>query len=137
MVWENVASRTSENVEVSHSFLLFMVFSMLIAAVGIYFDEPILIVGAMVVGPDFGPIAGICVALVNVTPGSAALRQRPAHRLSAGIDADLRRQRCCSAGSARSGDHRLRRPTLTRFISNPNIFSVYVGLLAGAVGCSA
>ena len=42
-----------------------MVLAMLIASVGIYFDQPILIVGAMVVGPDFGPIAGICVALVN------------------------------------------------------------------------
>ena len=42
-----------------------MALAMLIAAVGIYFDQPILIVAAMVVGPDFGPIAGVCVALVN------------------------------------------------------------------------
>ena len=45
-----------------------MVLAMLIAAVGIYFDQPILIVGAMVVGPEFGPIAGACVAIVNREP---------------------------------------------------------------------
>ena len=33
-------------------------------------DSPILIVGAMVVGPEFGPIAGFCVALVE-TPAQA------------------------------------------------------------------
>jgi hypothetical protein len=65
VVWENVARRTSENVELSHSFLIFMALAMQIAAVGIYFNQPILIVGAMVVGPDFGPIAGVCVALVQ------------------------------------------------------------------------
>ena len=42
-----------------------MVLSMLIAAVGILLDQPILIVGAMVVGPEFGPLAGLCVALVE------------------------------------------------------------------------
>ena len=42
-----------------------MVLAALIAAVGIYQDSPILIVGAMVVGPEFGPIAGFCVALVQ------------------------------------------------------------------------
>ncbi len=65
VVWENVSSRTSENVELSQSYLIFMTLAMLIASVGIYLNQPILIVGAMVVGPDFGPIAGICVALVN------------------------------------------------------------------------
>ena len=109
---------------------------MLIAAVGIYFDEPILIVGAMVVGPDFGPIAGICVALVN---RNAKLVRRSANALligfPLGIARDLRRDAVAHVGSGRcprSIDFDAQ--TLTRFISNPNFFSVYVGLLAGAVG---
>lgn len=39
-----------------------------LAAGGIYFDEPILIIGAMVVGPEFGPIAAACVAIVQREP---------------------------------------------------------------------
>jgi uncharacterized hydrophobic protein (TIGR00271 family) len=65
VVWEEVESRTSENVELSGSFLAFMVLAMLIAMVGILTDQLILIIGAMIVGPEFGPIAGICVAAVE------------------------------------------------------------------------
>src|SRR5215216_6488683 len=65
VVWEEVEARTDEQVELSGAFLLFMVLAALIAAVGIYQDSAILIVGAMVVGPEFGPIAGLCVALVQ------------------------------------------------------------------------
>jgi hypothetical protein len=62
VVWEEVETRTSENTELSISFLLFMALACLIASVGILLDSPILIIGAMVVGPEFGPIAGLCVA---------------------------------------------------------------------------
>ena len=71
VVWEEVEQRTSENTELSVSFVAFMVLAMQIAAVGILLDQPILIVGAMVVGPEFGPLAGLCVALV-----AAPLRPR-------------------------------------------------------------
>jgi uncharacterized membrane protein len=47
------------------SFVAFMVVAMQIAAVGILLDQPILIVGAMVVGPEFGPLAGLSGALVE------------------------------------------------------------------------
>jgi uncharacterized hydrophobic protein (TIGR00271 family) len=65
VVWEEVEARTNENVELSGTFLVFFVVAALIAAIGIYQDSPILIVGAMVVGPEFGPLAGFCVAAVN------------------------------------------------------------------------
>ena len=42
-----------------------MVLACLIASVGIFLGSPILIVGAMVVGPEFGPLAGFCVAVVE------------------------------------------------------------------------
>src|SRR5687768_4708910 len=68
VIWEEVESRTSENIEMSASFLAFMVLACLIAAVGVILDSPVLIIGAMVVGPEFGPIAGLCVAAVQRRP---------------------------------------------------------------------
>ena len=65
VIWEEVEARTSESAELSFSFLAFMVLATLIAAVGILTDSQILIIGAMVVGPEFGPLAGLCVALVQ------------------------------------------------------------------------
>ncbi len=65
VIWEQVQHRTSEDATLSASYLTFIVLATLIASVGIFLNSPILIVGAMVVGPEFGPIAGFCVALVQ------------------------------------------------------------------------
>src|SRR5207344_369288 len=65
VVWEEVEARTSESIELSGNFLIFMVLACLIASVGIFLGSPILIVGAMIVGPEFGPLAGLCVAAVE------------------------------------------------------------------------
>ena len=66
VIWEEVESRTSESAELSISFLTFMALAMMIAAIGILLDQPILIIGAMVVGPEFGPLAGLSVAIVEL-----------------------------------------------------------------------
>ena len=71
VVWEEVSGRTSEDAELSLSFVAFMVLATLIASVGIILDTPILIIGAMVVGPEFGPIAGFCVAVIQRQRGLA------------------------------------------------------------------
>ena len=40
----------------------------MLAACGVMLDSAILIVGAMVVGPEFGPLAGVCTGLVQRAP---------------------------------------------------------------------
>ena len=55
------------------SFLVFMSIATIIAGIGILLDAPILIVGAMVVGPEYGPSAALCVSIVR-------RRRRPALR---------------------------------------------------------
>ncbi len=72
VIWEQVSATTSESATLSGGYLIFIVLASLIAGVGILLDSPILIVGAMVVGPEFGPVAGVCVALVERRPHLAA-----------------------------------------------------------------
>jgi hypothetical protein len=50
VIWEELDHRTSESVELSAVFLLYMVLASIIAAIGIFLDSPILVMGAMVVG---------------------------------------------------------------------------------------
>lgn len=64
VVWENVISEIDDVSEFSVSYLILMALASIIAAVGILLENPILIVGAMVVGPEFGPIAAMSVGLV-------------------------------------------------------------------------
>ena len=63
MVWESVEQRLRADTRLSWAFCTFMTLAALIAGVGRILDQPILIVGAMVVGPEFAPIAAICFAL--------------------------------------------------------------------------
>ena len=64
-MWQDIEQRTHEETSLSPTFLTFMCVATMIAAIGVVFDEPILIVGAMVVGPDFGPLAALSVGLVR------------------------------------------------------------------------
>lgn len=82
IVWEDVEARTSESTDLSYSFLAFMVLATLIAAAGILTDSVILIIGAMVVGPEFGPLAAFCVAAVS---RRADLARRSAAALAVGF----------------------------------------------------
>ena len=71
VVWEEVAARTSDGSTFSVSFGLLMVFAGVIASIAIVTNNPILIVGAMIVAPDYGPMAALSVALLNRAYGRA------------------------------------------------------------------
>jgi uncharacterized hydrophobic protein (TIGR00271 family) len=65
IVWEEVAARTSDDSVFSVSFGVLMVLAGVIAAIAVFTNNPVLIVGAMIVSPDYGPMAALSVALVN------------------------------------------------------------------------
>jgi len=65
VVWEEIEQRTGEETTLSATFLIFLSVATIIAGIGVLIDQPILIVGAMVVGPEFGPLAALCVGLVR------------------------------------------------------------------------
>ena len=133
VVWEEVESRTSESAELSGSFVAFMVLATMIAAIGILTDSVILIIGAMIVGPEFGPLAGVCVALVH---RRLALARRSLVVLAVGFPVAIAASylgtllvRAADRGPVELADH-----PATLFISRPDVFSVIVALLAGIAG---
>ena len=65
VIWEQVVRRTDEDSVLSNTFVWFLSLAAVLAAVAIVLDSAILVVGAMVVGPEFGPLAGIAVGLVH------------------------------------------------------------------------
>jgi uncharacterized hydrophobic protein (TIGR00271 family) len=135
VVWEEVEQRTSENTELSISFVAFMVLAMQIGAVGILLDQPILIVGAMVVGPEFGPLAGLSVALVQ-RRGDLARRSLAALGVGfpAGIVMACLATLVFQAVGASPDDFVPSQHELTGFISKPDFFSFFVAFVAGTAG---
>jgi uncharacterized hydrophobic protein (TIGR00271 family) len=71
VVWEEVAARTSDDSAFSVSFGALMVLAGIIAAIAVVTNNPVLVVGAMIVSPDYGPMAALSVALVNRAYGQA------------------------------------------------------------------
>lgn len=65
VIWEQVVRRADEDSVLSNTFVWFLSLAAVLAAVAIVLDSAILVVGAMVVGPEFGPLAGIAVGLVH------------------------------------------------------------------------
>jgi uncharacterized hydrophobic protein (TIGR00271 family) len=135
VVWEEVESRTSEQVELSGVFLMFMVLAGLIAAVGIFLNSQILIVGAMVVGPEFGPLAGVCVGLVELRRDLAA---RSAIALAIGfvlaiavvyLASHLFRLTGLTPEHFSAHDHQL-----SNIIASPTFFTFFIAACAGTAG---
>ena len=137
VVWEEVEARTSESAELSFSFLSFMVIATLLAGVGVLTDSQILIIGAMVVGPEFGPIAGFCVAAVE---RRRALAARSIAALGVGFPVAIAATflftlflRATELAPTPDELTRASHPA-TLFISQPNRYSLIVAILAGVAG---
>jgi uncharacterized hydrophobic protein (TIGR00271 family) len=135
VVWEDVDSRSEELTELSGTFIAFMVLAMLIASIGLVLDQPILIVGAMVVGPEFGPLAGLCVGLVQ---RQRALTRRSVAALAVGFPIGIVVAWAFTLAliavdqfpdSFVPAEH-----PLTRFISQPDELSFVVAFVAGVAG---
>jgi uncharacterized hydrophobic protein (TIGR00271 family) len=135
VVWEEVEARTSESIELSGVFVAFMVLACLIASVGIFTGSPILIVGAMVVGPEFGPLAGLCVAAVERRVG-VGLRSLAALAVGfpLGITAAFLFTLIAEATDLVEAGFESTQNPLTQFIAEPNEFSFIVACFAGAAG---
>lgn len=64
VVWDELIERTGGDSQLTFTYLAFLTLACLIAVVGVVTDSVITVVGAMVVGPEFGPLAALAVGLV-------------------------------------------------------------------------
>jgi len=64
IVWEDLEARTREESSLSVAFLVLFGVATTLAGIAVLLDSAILVVGAMIVGPEFGALAGICAGTV-------------------------------------------------------------------------
>ncbi|MFD6416813.1 DUF389 domain-containing protein [Streptomyces sp. NPDC060194] len=135
VLWEQLTEATHEESTLSITYLAFLTLATMIAACGVVLDNAILIVGAMAVGPEFGPLAGVCTAVVQRRP-RLALRSLVA--LLAGFAVAMLVTLGFSwfmdaMGLFTENQLEAKRPN-TAFIYAPDEFSFVVAVLAGAAG---
>ncbi|MFH0174353.1 DUF389 domain-containing protein [Streptomyces cacaoi] len=135
VLWEHLTDATHEESTLSVTYLAFITLATVIAACGVVLDNAVLIVGAMAVGPEFGPLAGVCTSIVQRAPRLAlrsliallvgfAVAMAATVGFSLFMDAiDLFSQEQLEADRPQTG-----------FVYAPDAFSFIVAVLAGAAG---
>ena len=135
VVWDEIEQKTGGETELSGTYLLMFAIAAIIAGIGVLFDQPILIVGAMVVGPEFGPLAALCVGIVRRRP---TFVKKSLLALAVGFVAAMLATVGATflldlAGLVERGMLLRERP-MTDFIWRPDALSWVVGFLAGVAG---
>lgn len=64
VVWEDLEARVRADSSLSVGYLVFFGIATMLAGIAVLLDSAILVVGAMIVGPEYGPLAGLCIGLV-------------------------------------------------------------------------
>ena len=135
VIWENVSARIDNEGLLSGGMVALFAFSGVIAAVAILIDSSPIVVGAMALCPDFGPIAAFAVGVVRrdrrrARGGLLALLVG----FSAGIVAAFVAVTLLSMTGVSPDSFNTSSNALAQTIAAPNIYSVVVAACAGAAG---
>lgn len=134
VIWDELVARTREESSLNVTFVLFLCIACLLAAVGVINDSAVTVVGAMVAGPEFGPLAALAVALVQ---RRMSLARRAGAALLIGFPLAMVVTGVATLGFEALGWVQLTsfsELTQVDFIFQVGPFSLVVALLAGAAG---
>jgi uncharacterized hydrophobic protein (TIGR00271 family) len=135
VVWEQMVRTVDTESALSVSYLAFLTIATMIAAVAIINDSAILTIGAMVLGPEFGPLAALAVGLVH---NRHSMARRAGVSLVTGFAVAIALTAVavlCTRLLGWVGPEVLtaERPA-TGFITHPDRWSLVVAVLAGIAG---
>ncbi len=138
VVWASVIERAYSESALTWTFISFMIFATTLAAIAIITDSIILVIAAMVLGPEFVAVASLGLALVRKRPN---LFRQAVRTLAIGFAASIAVVAALAGlahlfGLIDVNDVNHLRPG-TSFIYSPNIWSFLVALIAGAAGVLA
>ncbi|KRF37511.1 DUF389 domain-containing protein [Nocardioides sp. Soil805] len=135
VVWADVTQRAYEESELNWTYLSFMTLATLLASIAIVVDSQVLVIGAMVLGPEFVPIAALGLALVR---RRSTLFRLAARTLVVGFGIAITLTTVAALAARALGwvvteDVTGERPG-TDFIYSPDKWSFIVALIAAAAG---
>lgn len=138
VVWPEVVEQAYQQSRVTPMFLAFMIMATLLAAIAVITNSPILVIGAMVLGPEFMAVIALGLALVRRRP---SLFRRASVTLIVGFTVSILAtmlfvQVARMVGLISDEDIYAPRPDVA-FIYTPNWWSLIVAVIAAAAGVLA
>lgn len=136
VVWSEVIERAYSESRLTWTFVSFMVLATLLAAIAIVTDSVILVIGAMVLGPEFVAIAALGLGMVRRRPH---LFRQAARTLAIGFSVSILLTALLAllarlAGLVTLADITAGNRPGTSFIYSPNAWSLVIAVIAGAAG---
>jgi uncharacterized hydrophobic protein (TIGR00271 family) len=134
VVWEELAHKMHADSRITWAYLAFLAIATQLAGIGVLQNSPILIVGAMVLGPEFGAVAAICFGLLG---GRWHLISTALRTLVIGFTVAIAITYACALVSNWLGwitPDNLKVNAEVHFVVTPDRWSFIVALLAGAAG---
>jgi uncharacterized hydrophobic protein (TIGR00271 family) len=134
VIWEELAQRVSADSRITWAYLAFLAIATQLAGIAVLQNSLVLIMGAMVLGPEFGPIAAICFGLLR---GKWHLTATAFRTLVVGFTIAIAITFACALVSAWLGwidIDNLDTNAEMEFIVKPDKWSFIVALLAGVAG---
>jgi uncharacterized hydrophobic protein (TIGR00271 family) len=135
VVWEEVVRTTAADTALSVSFLAFLTIATLLAAIAVVTDSAVLVIGAMVLGPEFGPLAAVAVGLVH---RRRAMTRQALVTLLAGFAVAIALTTLAALLGRALGwitpELLTQDRPATYFITHPDRWSLVVAVLAGVAG---
>lgn len=137
VVWDELLARTGQSARLSVTFVIMLTIACLLAAIGVVTNSPVTVVGAMVLGPEFGPLAALAVAVVR---RDGPLARIASTALAVGFGIAVVVTALGTAGARAVGavpDDALTDLAGVAFVYQVGPFSLVVALLAGVAGMVA
>ena len=138
VIWESVVARADAGAVPTLSYHAFLLLAVILAAIAVVTDSAVLVVGAMVVGPEFSAIAA---ASAGIALGRWGLVSRSLQLLVFGFVFAIAVTTALALLASMTGllhDDLVTRPRPnTGFIWHPDRWSFIVALVAGAAGALA
>jgi uncharacterized hydrophobic protein (TIGR00271 family) len=134
VIWDELREKLEDDSTLTWTFLAFMVLATILGAIGVITDSSVTVVGAMVVGPEFGPLAGIAIGLVR---GQHEIARRAVVALVVGFVTAIAIVTLLSLVARGVGlldPATLHGQRQTDFIYHPGWFSLITALVAGSAG---
>lgn len=136
LIWRQLRDTLDEELTPAFTYLLFMVLATMLGAIGVVTNSAILVVGAMVIGPEFGPLAALFVAVLDGRWRAAA---RGAVTLVVGFTLAIVIASLFTLALDATGvfPDRLEFAGFVKEVATPTALSLVIALVAGVAGTLA
>ena len=137
LLWEELEERAAEDARASVTFVALMILASLIATIALIIDSPVLVIGAMILGPEYTPLTALAVALYRRRTGTRLAATTLLGGLVIAIAAAAALTGALRAIGEIDSDFASGGNFFTKFVSDPNVYSFLVAFIAGIAGTIA